>query len=87
MEQPAVFGLTIVGATLLLFLVLAWAAAADNDVPKGSLHPRAAEEIRACSFCGLNMPSKQDVGCPVIEAFGIVMAESKRATAEGPSLP
>ena len=38
-------------------------------------------------LCGVHVPPKQDGGCPVIEAFGIVMAESKRAITEGPTPP
>ncbi len=100
MEQPSVFGLTIVGATSLLFVIVAWATAADKDVrddlrahpsPESSLrHPEEATGTmieRACPLCGANVSSKQDAGCPVIEAFGVVMAESKRHTAEGPTLP
>ena len=98
MEQPAVFGLAIVGTTFLLFVILAWATATDRDVRDtfrahrssgtSTQHPGAREQIeRACPLCGEHVPSKQDGGCPVIEAFGIVMAESKRATAEGPTPP
>jgi hypothetical protein len=32
MEQPALIGLTIVGATFLLFVILPWATATDVDV-------------------------------------------------------
>jgi hypothetical protein len=35
----------------------------------------------------VNVPEQQDAGCPVMEAFGIVMAESKRAITEGPTPP
>ena len=36
--------------------------------------------LGACPLCGVNVPSEQDAGCPVIEAFGFVMTESKRAS-------
>lgn len=98
MDQPAVFGLAIVGATVLLFVILAWATATDRDVRDtfrahrssgtSTQHPGTREQIeRACPLCGVHVPSKQDGGCPVIEAFGTVMAESKRAIAEGPTPP
>jgi len=98
MEQPTVFGLAIVGATFLPFVILAWATATDRDVrdtfrahrSSGTppQHPVTRKQIEgACPSCGVNVPSKQDAGCPVIEAFGIVMAESKRAIADGPTPP
>jgi hypothetical protein len=99
MEQPAVFGLVIVGTTFLLFVILAWATATDRDVRDSfrahrssgpsTQHPEMKKQIeRACPLCGVHVPSKQDAAvCPVIEAFGIVMAESKRAITEGPTPP
>jgi hypothetical protein len=96
MEQPALIGLTIVGATFLLFVILAWATATDMDVrdsfgahrssEMSTQYPETRNQIEhACPLCGADVPSKQDAGCPVIEAFGIVMAESKRAISEGPT--
>ena len=98
MDQPAVFGLAIVGATFLPFVVLAWATATDRDVRDtfrahrslgaSTQYPETRKQIeRACPVCGVEVPSKQDAVCPVIDAFGIVMAESKRAIADGPTPP
>lgn len=98
MEQPALIGLTIVGATFLLFVILAWATATDVDVrasfgahrssEMSTRYPATRKQIEhACPLCGVVVPLKQDAGCPVVEAFGIVMAESKRAIAEGPTAP
>jgi hypothetical protein len=97
MRQPAVLGFTILGATFLLCLVLAWAAVTDTEgredlqVPpfskKAKGRSRTLEKtLRACPLCGMNVPLGQNAGCPVIEAFGFVTAESKRARAEGPTL-
>ena len=89
MEQPVVFGLAIIGATLLLFVMLAWATHADLDLRPDSSsteHPGTHERIeRVCPLCGLRTPASQDAGCPLIEAFGVVMAESKRAIGNGPT--
>jgi len=97
MEQPAVFGLAIVGATVSLFVILAWATAADKDVrddhhaypllEMSPPHPEAAASKieRSCPLCGAITSSKQGAGCPLIEAFGVVMSESKRRIAEGPT--
>jgi hypothetical protein len=98
MEQPAMFGLAIVGGAFLLFVILAWAAATDMDVrddfrthrssKPSTQYPETRKQIEhACSLCGVNVPEQQDAGCPVMEAFGIVMAESKRAITEGPTPP
>ena len=91
------FGLAIVGGAFLLFVILAWAAATDMDVrddfrthrssKTSTQYPETRKRIDACPLCGVHVPSKQDEGCPVIEAFGIVMAESKRAITEGPTPP
>jgi hypothetical protein len=92
-----VLGFTILGATFLLCLVLAWAAFTDTEGREGLQGPPFSKKakgrsrtldktLHACPLCGMNVPSGQDAGCPVIEAFGFVMAESKRARAEGPTL-
>ena len=37
------------------------------------------EPIRICALCGVEVPSHDgDAGCPLIEAFGIVLVESMR---------
>ena len=97
MRQPAILGLTILGATFLLCMILAWAAATDTEAAK-AVGPDSSpmdpaersrpmdETLRACPLCGVNVPLGKDPGCPVIEALGFVMAESKRTGAEGPTM-
>jgi hypothetical protein len=37
------------------------------------------EAKRICALCGVEVPSQHgDAGCPLIEAFGIVLVESMR---------
>jgi hypothetical protein len=90
--EPAWFGLAFVGATILLTMIVAWASlAAWGDrwacpPPRSRRWPQMTEETRyVCPLCGVSLPSGQEAGCPVIEAFGFVMAESNRSGAEGPT--
>ena len=67
MEQPALIGLTIVGATFLLFVILAWATATDVDVrasfgahrssEMSTRYPATRKQIEhACPLCGVACP-------------------------------
>ena len=62
MEQPVVFGLAIIGAALLLFVILAWATHADLDLRPDSSsteHPGTLERIeRVCPLCGVRTPAR-----------------------------
>ena len=38
------------------------------------------EAIRICALCSVEVPSQHgDAGCPLIEAFGVVLLEASRA--------
>ena len=37
------------------------------------------ETTRICALCGVEVPSQYgDAGCPLIEAFGVVLVEAMR---------
>jgi hypothetical protein len=93
---PAFVGLMIVGAFVLLFAIAAWGAATGREALEASMWRGRAglagrrrgglemtEIPRMCALCGVEVPAGHgDVGCPLIEAFGFVMAESVRAKSE-----
>jgi len=91
MAAPTIFGLAVISATVFLVLIVAWASMViefgPDSAPTRSAPSKIEESGRTCPLCGSMVTRGGDAGCPIIEALGVVMTESKRSIADGPSSP
>ena len=86
--NTAFMGLMIGAAVVLVIVVLAWVASVGRDVREitGSrslrTRPISGKErpsAGVCPLCGAeDSPKKAGAGCPLIEAYGCVRAETIR---------
>lgn len=91
--KPAFVGLMIGGATALIGVGVAWIVAAARDAREATsrrllgAQPRNVKEgpaCRTCELCGAEVSRERtEHGCPLIEAYVFVRAESIRLNDRG----